>query len=1164
MSALTIILIAAVAMVALGVAAVAAWFFYTAYLTRLERRLAVRKGLYRDLVAGLATRERELLEPAIRQPSTLYDLEALEAVLEEQARNSTERPAWLLDAYDRLSLVDKYVERLRNARRWRERAFAAELLGRVGNAKAVPVLLDTVQATRTEDADVREIALRALARIADPRAVVPLITALQSAEGWLAPRIADILTRHGDQVVDPLIAFLEDGARHPARAWAANILGDVGAVRAFPVLVRSLGDLEDEVRAKAAAALGHLGDRRAVPYLLEHLLSDPAPFVRARIAGALGQFGDAEVVERLVRALGDPAWWVRMRSVEALEQIGQSAEGPLLVALDDPDPEIRSRSAVALERLGTPARIVGMIERDERADDARELLVKFAVAGARELLAELLAHRSPAVRLAVVDAVRRTGRADLGPELIGVAADDADPAVRADALDALLALGLRDAVPAAVTALTDGDERVRGAAIRLLAALGGPETARQLAARTADPEPGIRATAARALGGMRQPDVSSDLRPLLSDPEPAVRAAAALAAGDAGARALGDELVPLLDDADPAVRTAAAHSLGRIGPPGAVPALIRAFTDGDPTLREAIATAVVRLDPPRIRALIEILASGRDTASKRALIRTLAQVRTDAPLPLIAPLCRDPDPAVRAEAVAVAAGLGERAVPIAVAALEDPDDTVRARAVDALVRLELADQGDTLLRLLTEDPAAAVRERAALAIGLMRIPGGEAALLAVAAAPGPDAVRAAAVLALGAYEEESMVGPIAAMVDEAPVRAHLQARLRDDAEYRLLGQRLRRSRHLEFRALAAGSRDAMARELAAGVPATLEAPERIRLIAGLRALRGDQSREALLVMLRGDPSPEVRTVALHAVGATLEGAGLLDAVRTAVSDPSLSVRQAGIALLNRLDADAALNVIVDSLRPGEVPAMLEIAAGRADAAFDRFAAMAAAPDDDGRRAIALTRIARYMRHAGLARALVPLAGAARPDVRAALAELWAERPELAGSLSLESLARDPVTAVRRHAARAAAAARRYDVVAAMTADPDAETRRGVALLLAAAPDGEALAGLESDADAGVRAAAAVARILRGTADALPVDVRRADAADAVMDAAELAGGVAELRNTARFAPEERRRLAAALALAILGDPVAHELIHADPVPYVRGRVAAMLERHDAP
>ena len=498
MSALTVILIAVAAMVTLGVLAVAAWFFYTAYLTRLERRLAVRKGVYRDMVAGLATDERALLQPAILRADTLYDLEALEAVLEEQARSSTDRPAWLLDAYDRLGLVDKYVERLTHARQWRDRAFAAELLGRVGSAKAVPVLLATVQATRTEDADVREIALRALARIADPRAVGPLLDALRSSEVWLAPRIADILSRHGELVVDPLIALLEQPGRQPARAWAANILGEVHAERAFPVLVRSLGDLEDEVRGKAASSLGRLGDRRAVPYLLEHLLSDPAPFVRARIAGALGQFGSADVIDRLVRALGDPAWWVRMRSVEALEQIGEVAEGPLLVALDDADPEIRSRAAVALERLGVPGRLVGMIERNERAGDAGELLVKFAIAGARELLAEMIVHPSPRVRLATVEAIRRAGRGDLAGELMHAATTDADAAVRAAAFETLRSLGIREAVPAALQGMVDAVEPVRTAAIQLIGELGTADAVPGLRARTADPQPVVRGTASRS------------------------------------------------------------------------------------------------------------------------------------------------------------------------------------------------------------------------------------------------------------------------------------------------------------------------------------------------------------------------------------------------------------------------------------------------------------------------------------------------------------------------------------------------------------------------------------------------------------------------------------------------------------------------------------------
>ncbi|HJS47520.1 MAG TPA: HEAT repeat domain-containing protein, partial [Gemmatimonadales bacterium] len=400
MTALRIILLLAALMAVVSLAAVLAWLAYGAYLTVRERRLAARKGLYRDLVTGLAARERTLLDPALRQLETIRDVEALEAVLEEQARKSTDRPAWLLDTYDRLGLVQKYVRRLRRANRWRDRAFAGELLGRVGNATAVPALLETVRATRTEDADVREIALRALARIADPRAVRPLVVALRESEPWLAPRIADILVRHGDAVVDPLLTFLEEPGRHPARAWAANVLGELRTPRAFAALTRALEDADDEVRAKAATALGQVRDGRAVPYLLDRLLTDAAPFVRARIAVALGRFDAPEVVDRLVRGLGDPAWWVRMRSVEALERIGAPAEGALLAALEDPDAEIRLRAAVGLERLGVPARLTGMIERGEATPDVTDIFARFGHAGARELLAEQLRHPSAAVRAA--------------------------------------------------------------------------------------------------------------------------------------------------------------------------------------------------------------------------------------------------------------------------------------------------------------------------------------------------------------------------------------------------------------------------------------------------------------------------------------------------------------------------------------------------------------------------------------------------------------------------------------------------------------------------------------------------------------------------------------------------------------------------------------------
>jgi HEAT repeat protein len=1157
MTFLRIILWAALVMAALGVLAVLVWFGYSAWLNARERRLAARKGPYRDLVAGLAARERELLEPAIHQHGTLSDLDALEAVLEEQARDVQDRPAWLLDAYDRLGLIDKYIERLRTARKWRDRAFAAELLGRVGNAGAVPALLETVQNTRSEDADVREIALRALARIGDPRAVAPLVDALRNAEVWLAPRIADILTRHGEYVVEPMINFLEAGGRHPARAWAANILGEVEAHRAFPVLVRALGDLEDEVRAKSAYALGRLGDRRATPYLLEHLLTDPAPFVRARIAGALGQFDDPEVIERLVRALGDPAWWVRMRSVEALEQIGEQAEAPLLVALDDPDPELRSRSAVALERLGVPARAVRMIEEDDRPDEAREILTKFAAAGARELLAELLLHPSTAVRLAVVAAIRRTGRRDLARELIQ-ATSDSDPTVRAAAYDTLRSLREREAIPAALAGLQDTDEAARTEAIHLLGDVGGPEVAADLRARAADPEVSVRAAVARALGFIGTTEAAPELSQLLTDPAASVRHASIEAIAAAGLSRLVPAVTEALNDSDERVRIAAADALGRIGAEESVAPLLRAFSGGSPALRTAITRSVGALAPDRIGELHDELQRDQaDPETRLAFADALTGITAPAAGAALEQLARDPVPEVRAAAIAtLGRHASEQASGLAAEGLDDPDEIVRAGALTATMRLGQTMRAPRIIDMLAHDPADQVRERAALAAGLLGIAGARTELLRACRPETPVNVRAAAILALGVLGDETVVGRVADMPDESAVRELLQSRLRDDPDYHLVGEQLRQSHSLELRALASLTRTQMELELTSGMRSVLDPAERRRVVGALRAFQGDRSRSALLQVARGDPSPEVRATALEAAAPMLDDDQLGVVARRALGDPSLAVRRAAIALFERLSPDDALPALLATVRSDDDPSVLERVAHLAQQHWETFVDLALGGGAQGREALVITQVARYISHPGLAPLLPAFARSSEPDVREGLGRLLAARSELATEPMIQGLVADPVNAVRRAAAHAAAAAGFEQPLAALADDPDPELRRELAMLLRSVPGQGLLPRLLADPEPRVRAAAAVTAISRGELSVLPADVAPAEAAGAVMDANHLI----ELRQTARTSPDERHRQSAALLLALVRDQVAREVEEADPVPTVRTAVRTMRER----
>lgn len=978
---LTVILVVAATMAGVALVAILAWFLSTAYLNWLERRLERRKGLYREMVEELAFGSREGLDRDLHQPEMLEDLGALEAALEEQARRTTDRPPWLLEAYDVLGLTDKYVARLRHARRWRERALAAELLGRVGNAKAVPALLETLQATRTEDADVRDIALRALARIADPRAIAPLIDTLETAEPWLSPHLADILTRHGDAAIGPLLAMLDRGTSSPARAWAANVLGELRAEQALPALLRGLDDPDDEVRAKCATALGRLGDRSAVSALLDHLLTDRAPFVRARIANAVGQFGDMEVTDRLIHALGDPAWWVRTRSVEALERIGASAEQPLLTALASGDHEIRRRASVTLERLGVAERIAARIRNGEEAEDAAATLATFPSAGARELIAEQLVAPMESARGAMLHALRRAGRRDLAPEI------------------AQMAVG--------------------------------------------DPEPGLRSAALKTLSRFRLPE-----------------------------------------------------------------------------------TAAAELDAER----------------------------------------GDPEPSVRAAAMAALAGRGgEDVMRRARAGLDDPDAAVRAAAADACARLSPEGVHGRLLDLVGDDPDPLVRERAALAVGLLAAPGGEAALLAVCLRDEPPAVHAAALLAIAMFEQESMVARLAEMPDATAAQESMRERFHRDAQFRLLRRRLPASRRPELRAITTHTVEAAEAALARGMDEVLDPGGRIRIIDGLRALQGEESREVLIDAARRDPSPEARTASLAALGGLLDAAELLTVAREALTDPSLLVRRAAVALLARIRPEQGLPAAIQSLKPGDDPTVFAAVADLAAPNFRVFADLALRTPDEGDEAMVIARIARRLQHPDLPRLLPVLARSRAPEVRETIADLWRHRPEVADAESLAALTLDPAVGVRRGAARAAAAVRSWSLLARLAADPDPSVRRETALAVGAAQERNAdtaaiLDVLAADIAMPVRAAAYAARLLQGIPLSPPPGVDLGQAAVALRESADLPA----LRETARTAPDENRRLAAGLALALLQDQVAREVARTDPFPSIRHRVGGTLELAAAP
>jgi HEAT repeat protein len=144
-------------------------------------------------------------------------------------------------------------------RRHVEEAFSAVVaLGRIGNAKAVDLLIGAL----SRKDNVARSAARELGRIGDERAAGPLAELLGHPE--VSQSAADALAKLGGRGVEMLMATLKHESVD-ARLLAAGRLGDLGDSRAVEALIETLThDGDYGVRTAAATALGGLKDKRAV------------------------------------------------------------------------------------------------------------------------------------------------------------------------------------------------------------------------------------------------------------------------------------------------------------------------------------------------------------------------------------------------------------------------------------------------------------------------------------------------------------------------------------------------------------------------------------------------------------------------------------------------------------------------------------------------------------------------------------------------------------------------------------------------------------------------------------------------------------------------------------------------------------------------------------
>jgi len=124
--------------------------------------------------------------------------------------------------------------------------------------------------------------------------------------------------------------------------------------------------IPSSLRSNAAAALGKIGDKRAVEPLLQvcEEISDSDRrmiiAVRLNALSALGELGDVRAIDVLLREIGEPSLFmpedIAGRSLEVLlRKSGNKSINPLLKAFASPNKVVRANAAYYISTLGQPA-----------------------------------------------------------------------------------------------------------------------------------------------------------------------------------------------------------------------------------------------------------------------------------------------------------------------------------------------------------------------------------------------------------------------------------------------------------------------------------------------------------------------------------------------------------------------------------------------------------------------------------------------------------------------------------------------------------------------------------------------------------------------------------------------------------------------------------------
>jgi HEAT repeat protein len=245
---------------------------------------------------------------------------------------------------------------------------------------------------------------------------------------------------------------LSHGSRE-VRAQAAVLAGLADAKSTLRQLDQQMNDRMAELAAPAAKAMANLGQKDAIPRLLDMMMEQTESKGEAAIYG-LALLGDEETAETVLQLVPSAAGTVKLRLAKLLFVLGDPQGRRMLESIMREMPTIADQAALVLAEQGIWDAIQALKDRLDKRENPTEENLRYRAQAAAALirggdasglsrLAELLRRNEPAVTEKICEVIAELGQPSM-LELLKAPMESDNPGVTLDAVFAAVALANGD------------------------------------------------------------------------------------------------------------------------------------------------------------------------------------------------------------------------------------------------------------------------------------------------------------------------------------------------------------------------------------------------------------------------------------------------------------------------------------------------------------------------------------------------------------------------------------------------------------------------------------------------------------------------------------------------------------------------------------------------